>query len=442
MQAGKALPVDPLWRIQESRRVALLASGSSIQAKVWCIRSRTSIVAISIVNYKQEMVLNNTLRMMIAAAIAASAPLAAQETEAVYPICAQAQTRFAGLTTVGAVVNRLVEEGPEPTGNVWQTPSALQKNKLSSGIYWMVNGGPASAISRFRQASMDACVSKLKVADTTNDVIIVYDPTTPSVGLPVLIYRSMVATPNPARLVLSFPHAKTEDDLVPELLNRAFIDARDVPGLPAVRAAVVSTVDRCHSDTALNPASPYWIDFQNEDCENAMGISEARISDDAHNADSLFQTMHQELRRQYWDDFIVQIHGSGDSFSGLSVSNGSGDQYHVNAAEDRDKAVVRWYDELSHHAFNDAPDFTTCHRYTPFPGHWRDPDYFEKRKCGTSNATRGEDPRLPSDEAPGANNPDLRFFHFLHLELDAELRETFENRQKIVGSMTRILSYY
>lgn len=372
----------------------------------------------------------------LALGVAAAAPAAAQPNASVYPFPACPS----GHETTADMLDALVDNGPSVSGNVWTTPSATQLNNLVIGVYRMLNS-PRTARSRLQSASMDICLAKSDSAIAQADTYVVYDPdglaAATSVGLPALLYRPATTAENPEQglVVLSIPHAKTEGHLADHFTVEAMAWRHPVTDRPIVRAAVVSTVHRCHADTALDPDGPsadYVGSVSVSGCNGTM-----RLSDDAHNAESLFQAMHQELRRQFWDDMIVQVHGSGSDFPGISVSNGSSDQYD-GPEDDSTHAVVGWFRSLGG-LYGHMDNLTVCHRYTAGVGETRNANYFgiEGRKCGTRNATRGEDPRLPMDTYP--TDPDLRRGHFLHLEVNSGLKDTEADRALIIETLESTL---
>ncbi|HEY5971687.1 MAG TPA: hypothetical protein VIT22_06870 [Pseudoxanthomonas sp.] len=372
----------------------------------------------------------------LAFGVAVAMPAVAQRNASVYPFpeCP------AGYPTTADMLDELVDNGPSAAGDVWITPSSIQRNNLITGIHQMLNS-PQTARIRLQNAGMDICLAKSSSSAPSADTYVVYDPdglsAATSVGLPVLLYRpaTTAANPNQPLVVLSIPHAKTEGHLADYFTVEAMNWRHPVSNEPIVRAAVVSTAHRCHANTALDPNGPsadYIGSVTVSGCNGKM-----RLSDDAHNAESLLQAMHQELRRQFWDDMIVQVHGSGSDFPGISVSNGSSDQYN-GPEDDSAHAVVGWFRTLGE-LYEHMDDLTVCHQYTLGVDEIRNADYFgvNGRKCGTRNATRGEDPRLPIDAAP--IDPDDRRYHFLHLEVNSGLKDTQAERALIIETLESTL---
>ena len=372
----------------------------------------------------------------MAAAIAAallSVPAAAQKVEYVIPACPE--------VTVATMLHDLVEGGPDHNTplDLWQAPSSLAVDYFDQGFEDLVDGQLEAAHMGFYIAGLDICLAQSSGASAADTYVIYQTGALTSTaqyrnhGVPVLVYKPSVTSQvgsNTSRVILSIPHAKSEAHLADELTAVAMNVSQDTLGRRAVRAAVVSTVHRCHHDDALT--GPYVGGVDTTGCNGVM-----RVSDDAHNPDSWFQVMHSTLRTHFWNDQVAQIHGAGDDFGGISVSNGSGDQY-LNAAQDTGHAVVRWYDELTQLAGSPAnAEFTICHQYTAIPNHARPTGYFatQNRRCGTNSATRGEDPRLADDEASSS-----RQFHFVHLEIDSDLKDSGPERDMFVLSLGRLIN--
>lgn len=417
-------------------RVSVMRTGISVECCSECLLH----LDVRYITLKRHLLKKTFKAVAMAAAVAAasvSVPAAANPWSAgLYPDCPE--------VNLADMIDELVDNGPEWDDEVdrWQDSTGFNEQKFSFGFTYVVNNGPITARNALMEAGLDVCQAKsVAGANSPFNTVVIYDPDgfspATSTGVPVLVYRSQVRDEvwSSSRVILSIPHAKTESYLADYLSVEAINVAEDENGLAAVRAAVISTVHRCHSDIVMDEDAPYWGEVNLDECNDQM-----RLSDDAHNADSLFQRMHYWVGAFFPHDQVVQIHGAGSNFGGISVSNGSGDNYTGTVTQDTDHAVVRAYDELTLMAGSPAnAEFTICHDYTAIPGRTRPTGYFqiEDRRCGTHNATRGEAWNFQSDM--DSHYPGIRKFHFIHMEVDSDLKNTPAERAVIIGALGRIV---
>lgn len=252
----------------------------------------------------------------LAFAAIGTAPASAADTSAVvleldptdYPQCTDDGVN----RSLTYMVNRIHASEPEsflddPNGDrrLYQVPTAAQREDFRAGLNALIDDNVATANQRLAEADYTVCSGDVDSVFARNTVFVHQTAglrSTTSRGAPTLMLRPSVAA---EATVLSAPHL-SEDGIVDQVLGLVAHNA-----LTYIRGAVLAGTHRCNR-TELAPA-----EYQGgtDQCSGTY-----RISDMAHNIDTIYQDMHDVLRQQYPQTFQVQLHRM--SQTGISVTRG------------------------------------------------------------------------------------------------------------------------
>jgi hypothetical protein len=331
-----------------------------------------------------------------------------------YPQCAVGGTP----RSIRSMVNTIVANSPgsfddddDPTDEdepLYRQPIAGEREDVRAGLHALIDGDSVTATDRLQEAGYRVCGGRIN--DTLGrELVLVYHPTglsaTASEGAPMLV---LAPGQMPTATVLSGPHLTSESRVKNQILEAL---ARSALGY--VRGAVLAGTDRCNR---LAEAPP---EFQGQTGECGGTY---RISDMAHNIDTVFQDMHDVLRDEYPLTFNVQLHGM--SASGISVSRGNdpddGEADHPEDAVTRahSYAEVELKDLLEAGGLtsveeNHYDNLTSCTPYVHSNSGIAAPT--RDLHCGTRNA------QLARERALGAGD------RFIHIEQSLYLRQNHPN---------------
>ena len=245
--------------------------------------------------------------------------------------------------TLAELFSKAVIMPPKSNSGVFNPAPIERRQALESAVRALVTGDLATAQTQAQVAAYDLCRS-----DDEGSEVIVARPSVAGEGHAVLAWRLSPAVP----LIVEAPHAWHDADTDIEGLEMFLtLDAR---------ALIVSGIYRCSSLVA-SPCDGYTT--------ACTGVpSRYTESDAAHNDELLFQSAHVALAESFSDDFVVSLHGFGDT--GASVSNST-----PSAAPAADSLHIRLVDALQ--AALPGEKITSCQDYPGAP--------FEKRMCGSEN---------------------------------------------------------
>jgi len=322
-----------------------------------------------------------------------------------YPQC-----RFNGqVRTIRYLVDRIVANSPGPfdadgdasdeDGPLYAQPTDEQREHFRAGLTALIDDDPATANQHLSEAGYAVCSGE--VDGTTNrHTVLVYHvdglSASETDGQPMLLLNPGQAAD---ATLLSGPHLRTEAKVKNQILA-----AVGQTGLGYVRGAVLSGTHRC------NRLAEAPQEYQGT---TQMCGGRYRISDMAHNIDTIFQDMHDVIREEYPLTYSVQLHGMSED--GISVSRGArpnaGSANHPQAAVTRAHAYAYVYLRPRLTASNltdDADNLTTC---TPYV-HSGNGQAMPQRDlhCGTRNA------QLDREQDLGGAD------RFIHIEQSMDVR--------------------
>lgn len=219
--------------------------------------------------------------------------------------------------TIRSMVNTIVANSPvgfdkdgDPTDEdapLYRQPLSQERDIFRIGLRALIQDDSQTATSWLGEVGYQVCSGAVD-STATRVQVLVY----PQSGMSAATTEgqpALVLTPGMAdtATIFSGPHLTGELRIKDQLLH-----AVGQTSLGYVRAAVFSGTDRCNR-LALAPPQ-----YQGNTSECGGSY---RISDMAHNIDTIFQAMHDVLRLAYPDSYNVQPHGM--SAVGFSMSRGN-----------------------------------------------------------------------------------------------------------------------
>ena len=229
-----------------------------------------------------------------------------------YPLCATGGSN----RTIRYMVDRIVANSPaayyadgdhtDEDAPLYQPAGAAERADLRAGLHALIQDNPATANQRLADAGYAVCSGAI---DSTfwRDLVLVYPVAglgaTTTEGAPMLL---LYPGDNGAKSVLSGPHLRFET-----LVKEQILTALSNPS-HFTKGAVLSGTHRCNR---LAEAPEEY-----QGTTSVCGGS-YRTSDMAHNVETAFQDMHDVLRDEYPETFLVQVHGMSEH--GISVSRGA-----------------------------------------------------------------------------------------------------------------------
>lgn len=214
------------------------------------------------------------------------------------------------------LVDKIVSNSPDrfdadgdPTDEdapLYQPPTGSQRVDFRAGLRALIDDDPTTATTRLGAAGFAVCSGEVD-GTWQRDMVLVYDPdglsAAATTGAPMLLLApGMEADAS----LLSGPHLRAELRIKDQILAAVAQTA-----LGYVRGAVLSGTHRC------NRLAEAPEEYQGT---TSMCGGTYRISDMAHNVDTIFQDMHDVIRQEYPETYAVQLHGM--SANGISVSRG------------------------------------------------------------------------------------------------------------------------
>jgi len=328
-----------------------------------------------------------------------------------YPQCA-----FNGSNrSIRFMVDRIVANSPDrfdadgdpddEDAPLYRQPTEAERDDFRAGLHALIQDDPDTATQRLAEAGYAACGGDID-SPFFRQTVLVYHPAglspTGTEGAPALVLiPGQVGTAT----VLSGPHLRFEqgvkDQILAALANPSHF----------TRGAVLSGTHRCNR----LPEAPAEYQGSTSVCRGSY-----RISDMAHNVDTIFQEMHDVLRDEYPDGFHVQLHGM--SAAGFSISrgenpaDGSAVHPHDGITRAHSHAEVELKGRLAAGGLTgqETTEYINLTSCTPFVHSVSGvPAPVRKLHCGTRNAQL--------DRERGSGDPD----RFIHLEQSPYIRSVY-----------------
>ncbi len=265
---------------------------------------------------------------------------------------------------------------PSSGSNAYTPPSAAARVALQDALLrWASSAPPASIIGAAQSAGYTAC---------SVDQVTIFEPAQTGLGHPVILLREDAAQ----EVVLQAPHAWFEFGTRDEA--RILFE-----GLGA-RAALISGVHRCAADGAVA------CDGRSTVCEpDGAPAAAYRISDVAHNDQTLFHAAHTALADAFPTAWMISLHGM--TGAGFSLSTG------VSGPVEPASLLARFAGALQQEF--PAERVSTCNDY---PG-----ADFETRLCGRTNV---QGRYLNGADQVCTQSASTSSGRFLHLEQSRDVR--------------------
>jgi hypothetical protein len=288
-----------------------------------------------------------------------------------------------------------VLQPPRPASEGYDHPTGRAADALRHSIRSLVDGAEQTALESAGAAGYAICR-----AIEAGPLVFVWRPIVAGTGRAVVAWN---AHEDARRIIFQAPHPYYDEGT----LSQAVIAFRELRS----RAVIVAGTHRCAN------GAPVVCSGVTEVCGDG-NRQPFRVSDMAHNDETMFQAAHIALAEAFEDDRVVSLHGTGRR-SGV-VSDGTTD------AASADALVAR----LTHALTAAFPDHPTqpCNAWPGGPATTRE-------LCGTTNV-QGRHLNGSSDacmeRAPG--DPD-RTRRFVHLEQSPEMRDHFERVIEVLDAV-------